>query len=294
MIARVTSRLIPATGARGVLDDAGGVRAMTWIIAIMLFLTVLAAALGITTRNAAAGLDRQLAGRLTVQIAGDDAAATRIEAALAGDAGVRRARRIPPAEIARLVAPWLGEAASDPDLPMPALVDVDLRDGAAADRVTAKIRSLSPRARVDRQADVMAPVAGLLSAITWLAIALVLLMAGATAAVVVLAARAGLDAHRPTIEVMHMLGSTDVQVARLFQRRIARDALAGGAIGGVAALAVVALLGLQVAGLGSELLGGAALGTGGWVILVALPFVFVGLAALAARLAIVAALERIL
>ena len=54
-------------------------------------------------------------------------------------------------------------------------------------------------------------------------------MAAATAAVVVLAARAGLEAHRATIEVMHMLGSTDVQVARLFQRRIARDAAIGGA-----------------------------------------------------------------
>ena len=48
-------------------------------------------------------------------------------------------------------------------------------------------------------------------------------MAAATTAVVLLAARAGLETHRDTIAILHMLGSTDVQVARLFQRRIALD-----------------------------------------------------------------------
>jgi hypothetical protein len=41
---------------------------MTWIMAIMLFLTVLAGALGLGMFAATAQLDRQLAGRLTVQI----------------------------------------------------------------------------------------------------------------------------------------------------------------------------------------------------------------------------------
>ena len=57
---------------RVVLDEAGGVRAMTWVMAIMLFLTMLAAALGLGTAGAARALDRQLAGRLTVQIIDGD------------------------------------------------------------------------------------------------------------------------------------------------------------------------------------------------------------------------------
>ena len=57
----------------------------------------------------------------------------------------------------------------------------------------------------------------------------------ATMAVVMLAARAGLEAHRGTIEVIHMLGATDRQVARLFQRRIALDAGIGAAAGGLLA-----------------------------------------------------------
>jgi cell division transport system permease protein len=91
-----------------------------------------------------------------------------------------------------------------------------------------------------------------------------------------------------------MLGSTDVQVARLFQRRIARDALAGGLGGAVAALVVIVVLGWQAADLGSELVSGISLGATGWIILALLPLGFVALAAVAARLAVLAALRRAL
>jgi len=128
--------------------------------------------------------------------------------------------------------------------------------------------------------------------LTWLAFALVLLMLGATGAVVVLAARAGLETHRATIEVMHMLGSTDVQVARLFQRRIALDAALGGVAGGAAALAVLLFLGTRLAALGSELLGGITLAAGDWALLVLVPIGFVALATIAARITVVAALRR--
>lgn len=285
-----------AAATARVLDEARGVRAMTWVIAIMLFLTLLAAALGVATAHAAGALDQRLAGRLTVQLAPGAGDPARIAAALAARAEVRRARLVPPAELAALLAPWLGDDANDVDLPVPALIDVDLRDSTptGAQAVAAAVRAVAPAARIDRHADWMASVAALLGALTWLAAGLVLLMVTATASVVVLSARAGLDAHRATIEVMHMLGSTDVQVARLFQRRIARDAAIGGAIGAGAALLVIVLIGARVASLGSELLGGATLGTGGWLLIGALPFAFVLLAALAARLAVVWSLRRTL
>ena len=91
---------------------------------------------------------------------------------------------------------------------------------------------------------------------------------------------------------MHMLGSTDVQVARLFQRRIARDTAIGGAIGTLGALAVVALVGNRLADLGSALTDGAVLDPSAWAMLVVLPVVFVLLATLAARIAVLRALGQ--
>jgi cell division transport system permease protein len=271
---------------------------MVWVIAVMLFLTVLATAGGIGTARATGAVGVQVGGRATVQIAAADPGrreATAGEAAslLAGVAGVSGVRVVPRAEIAQLLSPWLGGDADDVDLPIPVLVDVTLADAGAAQRVRQALASL-PGARLDLHSQALAPVRAFLRTMSMLATLLVAMMLGATAFVVVLAARAGLEAHRGTIEVMHMLGATDVQVARLFQRRLSLDAALGAAVGGVAGLAAVALLGAQASALGSELLGAVTLGAMGWAALVVLPFGFVALAATVARRAVVRSLGQML
>ena len=291
------TRVSSGTAGRRLLDDGRRARAMSWVMAVMLFLTVLAAALGLGTISAAAGLDRQLAGRLTVQLLdADDAAVARLVDRLRASPGVSAAAAVPREEMAELLRPWLGDAGLDADLPMPVMIDVDLASGsdAVASDVTSRIRSLAPAARVDRNARWLAPVRSFIVSLAWLAGGIVLLMALATSAIVLLAARAGLDTHRDTIDVLHMLGSTDVQVSRLFQRRIALDTLIGGAIGTVFALATVALIGSRVATLDSALVGGFGLDVGDWTILAALPIAFALLATLAARIAVVGALRRVL
>jgi cell division transport system permease protein len=291
------SATVTRRAGRHLLDDARRARAMGSVMAVMLFLTVLAGALGLGTASAVTGLDRQLAGQLTVQLLGaDDAAVARTVEALRTLPQVRSVRAVPREELAELVRPWLGDAGLDADLPMPAMIDVALADGgdAAADAVTARVAALSPQAHVDRSARWLAPVRSFIVSLAWLAGGIVLLMALATSAVVLLAARAGLDTHRDTIDVLHMLGSTDVQVSRLFQRRIALDTLVGGTIGTVLAMVAVVLIGRQVAAIDSVLVGGIALGWGDWVLLAALPFAFAALATLAACGAVVRALRHIL
>ncbi|WP_084583534.1 cell division protein FtsX [Sphingomonas azotifigens] len=269
---------------------------MAGIMAIMLFLTVLAGALGLGVARSASGIDRQLAGQLTVQLVEPDAAvrdarAAALVAAIARVPGVTRVRAADRAELAALLKPWLGDVGLDPELPLPVLIDVTAaRDVTGA--VTAAARRIAPQAQVDGSARWLAPVRGLLATLGWLAIGLVLVIAAATAGVALLVARAGLDTHRDTIDVLHMLGSTDLQVARLLQRRIARDTLLGGAIGTLAALALVALFQTRLALTGSEVLGGATLLAIDWTLLVLLPIGFALLATVATRLTVLHTLGR--
>ncbi|MEO5865871.1 MAG: FtsX-like permease family protein [Sphingomonas sp.] len=293
--------LIGSAADRRLLDERRGTRAMTWIMAIMLFLTVLAAALGLGTLSAATLLDRQLAGRLTVQIVepvdrAREAQTANVLATLRAQPGVARATEVDRAKLTDMLRPWLGSDGADPDLPVPAMIDVDLGGGtdAAVARVTRAVQAVAPAARVDRHESWMSPVSDFMNLVTWLAVSLVALMAGATAAVVLLAARAGLDTHRDTIQVMHMLGSTDRQVARLFQRRIALDTLLGGFIGAVVAIGVVLLVGSQIAAIGSDLLSGLSLARRDWILLALLPVAFALLATFAARIAVLGALRRTL
>jgi cell division transport system permease protein len=274
---------------------------MPWVIAIMMFLTVLAAAAGLGLGSAASSLDEDAGSGATVQIVEPNPDSRRAQASAALALlerlpGVSSARAVEPAEMEEMLEPWLGPGGLEGDLPVPAMIDVELSAAGQADveSLRTEIRRVAPSARVDQNAQWLAPLAGLIGSLRWLAIGLVLLMIGATAATVVLAARASLDTHRSTIEVLHLMGATDVQVARLFQRRIALDALFGGLVGFAMAAAVLLLIGRRVAALGSDLLGSADLPLLAWAVLVALPVFGVVLAMLVARGTILRALGRML
>jgi cell division transport system permease protein len=109
----------------------------------------------------------------------------------------------------------------------------------------------------------------------------------------VLAARGALDTHRFTIEVMHGIGATDLQVTRLFQRKIAIDAFIGSIAGGVAAAIVLILLAGGAAFAG-ELTGGATLNFVDLIILALLPLLLTALATWVGRIAVLRALQEAL
>jgi cell division transport system permease protein len=88
------------------------------------------------------------------------------------------------------------------------------------------------------------------------------------------------------------MGATDRQIASLFQRKIALDALAGATLGGLSAALILALLGGGRVALGGELGGRAPLGWADLVILALMPVAAVVLATLVARLAVLGALRR--
>lgn len=273
---------------------------MPWVIAIMMFLTVLAAATGIALARSAQNLGADLRGRLTVQIpeanAGLRVAQSReIVSRLGQLAVVKNVDPIAEAQLSALLDPWLG-GGLDGDLPLPALIDVELRRTGprAVAEVRALVTSIAPAARVDEQATWLQPLASLLQSLIWLAVGLVALMAAATSAAVVLSARSALNTHRETINILHLLGASDAQIAGLFQRRIALDALFGGAAGLLLALIIMLLIGERVRAIGSELLGSAGLGLSGWLMIVLLPLAGAALSTLSARFTVIRALKAIL
>ena len=301
MVSRADRRA--AAAARHRLLPGGRVAGpMLWIIAIMMFLTVLAAAAGLGLGAAVQSMSADLAGRASVQVVEAnpqqrDQLAARALTALRGADGVQAAAAVDPALLADQIRPWLGEEATSGDLPLPALIDVTLTPG-DADAKVARLRrllgGLSPALRIEPHAAFLLPLAGLLSALGWLAAGVVLLMTLATGAVVVLAARGAHDSHRGTIEVLHLMGSTDVQIARLFQRRIGLDAMLGSALGFAFAAFVILLIGLRLSATGSELLGAVRLPPISWAVLALLPVAGVLLATLAARWTVLRALGRAL
>ena len=275
-------RLIPSSGLRGPVP---------LLIAIMTFVMVVVAAAGLALANSAAVVKSGVEQRYSIQIADGAAKAPAAIAAARAAPGVIRVEQVPPDDLRRTLERWLGPAAAEADLPMPVMIDVELASGADPEAIGPIIEKAAPGARFVAHRASLAPLLQALRGLTLLALGLVLLIAAASAAAIILAARGALDNHRATIEVMHGIGATDRQVARLFVRQIAIDALLGGVAGAAAAGLIIASI-LGGAGTATMLAGAPPLGWGDALLLALLPIVVALLATLVARAALLRALRE--
>lgn len=275
---------------------------MPWVIAIMVALTVIAAAAGLALSNTARNAADALSGGVTVQVVEANAierdrqarAAARVIQAMPG---VEDVQIVSQDEVDKLIEPWLGARTGEDQIPVPALVDVRLRDPVNGEKLGAirtQVRAVAPSARVDAQSSWLKPVFKAIDSLQLLALALVALLGVALAAAVLLAVRNALGVNRETIEVVHLLGGTDAQIARIFQRAIGFDAAGGGAVGLALGLVAVLFLGQRFSGLEAGLVDSGALDWFDWLLLALIPIAGVLLAMITARQTVVSALRKML
>lgn len=263
------------------------------VIAAITFVMVIVGSAGLALANAADMVARGVESRFVIQLpAGSDG----LEEALGiarRTPGVAAVEPVPEESMRRTLEQWIGPAGGAGELPVPALLMLDLSPGADPAAIGRRLERAIAGARFVAHRDSLEPLLRSLRLLQWLTLGLVMLMAMAASAAVVLAARGALDTHRATIDVLHGIGATDEQVTRLFQRQIGLEALAGGLAGGAAAGAVLLILAGVAAGWVGEL-AGPALGIGDALLLAALPLLAVLLATLVARIAVLGALRRAL
>lgn len=264
-----------------------------WVIAIMSFSIMLIAASGLALANTASVLSAAIQARYAVEVPAGASSLDAIVAAVRSVPGVVSAQAVPERDMRATLAKWLGPEAQSDDLPVPGLINFEASGATSLPIIQKRVQALSPGARIVAHRDSVAPLLRSLSVLQVVAFGLVLLLSAAAAAAVVLAARGALDTHRFTIEVMHGIGATDLQVTHLFQRKILIDAFIGSVTGGLAAAGVLLLLAGGAAFAG-ELTGGATLGIVDFIVLALLPVALTLLATWVARIAVLRALREAL
>jgi len=278
---------------RHLLTSSGRRAPTPWVIAIMTFSIMLIAATGLALANTASVLSRAIEARYALEVPGGATNLNALVATVRQAPGVTSAEAIPEHEMRQTLKKWLGPEAESAELPVPALIHFDAGAGVNLNFIQQRAQTIAPGARIVAHRDSVAPLLQSLDLLQAVAFGLVLLLSAAAAAAVVLAARGSLDTHRFTIDVLHGIGATDIQVTNLFQRKIAIDAFIGSVTGGVAAALVLALLAGGAAFIG-ELTGGASLGLKDIAVLALLPFALTALATWVARAAVLKALREAL
>jgi cell division transport system permease protein len=261
-----SDRVVPPTGFTARLTVASS--------AAMAFLAVFALALSLATGRLADRWGEGLAKSVTVRISAPlEQRATQTEAALKvleTTAGVASARVLSDAEQQALLAPWFGPEVPIADLPIPRLIEViETSDGFDPAGLRLRLQAEAPGAVLDdhtRWRKPLTTAAGRLRLLGWISI---LLIGGATGALITLAANAALSANLQVIRVLRLVGATDRYIARAFVRRFTIRAVTGACLGTALAMVGVALL----PGAGDEqiLLTGLGFQAGQWALPVLIP-----------------------
>ena len=223
--------------------------ALIFVIAVLCFLACLTALGVIAGDRAAHGWSGQLKGEATVIVRArggetPDAAAARAAETLAGVPGVSEARALEKEKAYDLIKPWLGDVTDLEDLPVPRLVAISLdrKRPATAGVLREALKGAGLDAVVDDHQIWIKDIGRAAGVVRLTGASIFLLIALAAGAVVAFATRAGLAARRDVVQVLHLAGAEDSQIASLFELRFARVAAISGAVGALAAMLTGALL----------------------------------------------------
>ena len=225
-------------------------RALVTVIAIMTFLSALAAGAGLLIAGASQDWQAAVAGELTVQVrplAGHDVEAEVARAAAVARAipGVTRVEVSGKEASEKLLEPWLGTGLNLDELPVPRLIAVGIDAGHPPDlaRMRAELAGIAGASVDDHHLWFawLATMANTVVAVAGLIFALVLVAMFLTVA---FATRGAMAGNHEIIGILHFVGAEDRFIAREFQRHFLRLGLKGGAVGGACAIAAFALAAL--------------------------------------------------
>jgi cell division transport system permease protein len=219
-------------------------------MAAMCYLAVLAIGALLMTSAAVNSWTSQVASEVTVQISaadgvdvdGDTARAARI---LRDTPGISGATVVSAVEARQLLEPWLGKSAILDDLPIPQLINVSIDKASPPDLegLRARLAAEVPSATLDTHRRWQAELISMAGTLTWLAIAVLSLIAAAAAVLVVYATRAAMEANREVLEVLYLAGARDSFISREVLWRFCLTGLKAGLIGALLGFITFILLG---------------------------------------------------
>ena len=278
------ARVVPASGYTATLT--------TVTSAAMAFLAVFALALSLSSGQLAQNWSETLAQSATLrvsapqsEIAAQTAVAVEI---LRTTSGIAATRVLETDEQRALLEPWFGPDMPIEQLALPRLIEIiEDPEGFDAAGLRLRLAAAAPGAVLDDHTRWRRPLVQAAASLRGLAWVSVVLIAGAMAAMITLAASFSLAANAQVIRVLRLVGARDAFIARAFVRRITLRALIGAAIGTLAGALVFTLL--PVAG-ETGFLTGLGFHGAGWLTPLAIP----PLAALIALAATRAAAFRVL
>jgi cell division transport system permease protein len=288
-------------GTQGPVVPAGSVTgsSLILVIAIMCFLACLTAGAVYMINQSADAWLRDVASEVTVQVLPREGVdmerkLTDVASFLTNHSGVQSTRTLSLQASTDLLEPWLGKSDALRQLPVPRLIAIQLNRSAPPDfdalagELTAKFSDVT----LDDHRQWQRQIKTVTRSLALGGIAILLLVAFATTAIIVSATRSAMLSNREIVEVLHFVGATDGFIAREFEKHFLRLGIRAGILGAGSAMLVFLLMPAVTLLLGggsmtqvelSRLIGTGTLDLAGYVLLGIVVIVIAGLCMMTSR-----------
>jgi cell division transport system permease protein len=234
-------------------------RSLTFVIGIMCFLAALTSGGVYLVFQAANVWTNNMSSEITVQVpqrAGDtgDAKVNEISKFLTDQNGIKRVNVFTKDQSLKLVEPWIGKAEVLKTFSFPRLIAVEIDRDQPPEIPTLKsvLEAKFPGALLDDHGLWRNEIRRLSRLIEIGGLAVIFLMATATFAVIISAARSALASNREIVEVLHLVGAEEKFIARQFEGHFVKVGIKAGVIGVGAAAAAFALFPYVTGEIGSS------------------------------------------
>lgn len=277
------------------LHNDSGSGFLRLLLGLMALLTVLALCATFALNAVQDRWESGLRGQFTVEVPADQKSKLDdVHSLLLAHPDVESAAIMQDADIQSLLAPWLGENWHSGDIPVPGIISVALKDGAEPNMGTLakRLDEAAKGTRIDAHESWLADVLRFTGALSFAAALLCAVVAMTVIVAVIGGVRTRMEIHKDQLQLLHLMGASDVYIARQIMRHSFLLALQGAAAGTIAAILLVLFSGWLAGDMAESFLPDFSLSRAHWAGLAACPIILSLMAMATARVTALRELRR--
>jgi cell division transport system permease protein len=187
--------------------------------------------------------------------------------------GVKSVHVLDAEAINKLMTPWLGNKVDVSTLPIPQLLDIQLKDDAEInyDEITRNLHKITANASIDNHRLWLNRLLKFANSLNSLALAVLTMVVIICAFSIYYSTRTSLGINTNSIEILHIVGAQDDYIAKQYARSYAKIGFFSGVIGLMLAVPTIIFISKYAISAGSGLLSGAGLTQLNWIMMMFTP-----------------------